>query len=369
MRTPVNISNRFRIIVDTFLNIETDFIKACAKILGDNGLMELWATDRHKAERMLRAELQAAAAGEWDGGAKKELAKVLEDIAGRSIYEDEAIYKRAKKAGFLKGRTPPPIGQGGPTQKLLENCFKSLSDVLNKTIFTATDDTIARLRRATVGVADGSITLDKGIRQAINDFAKKGISGITYKESGLNMEMISYIRREITTQTFNMTREMGFARAKEWDADDIQVSAHAGARPRCFPYQGGIYSISGKSSRTPLKDTSYGEPAGLFGINCSHYFWPFFEGFNDEYTAEERDPARYGLGVDNKEAYERSQEQRAHERRIRKAKRKAAELEAAGVDHKSAYARVKEAQKDMRKFISDNANLDLRRDYLREKLA
>jgi hypothetical protein len=168
----------------------------------------------------------------------------------------------------------------------------------------------------------------------------------------------------------NVTRELGFERAKDWGSDLIQVSAHAGARPGCFPFQGGVYSISGEHPKyQPLGETSYGEPAGLFGINCRHFFWPFFEGLNDEYSAEERDPARLLGGPTNDEIYEATQRQRYNERQIRKWKLKRDGYQALNLDASRAEAGVKRWQAVQRGHIkaSQALNIDLRRDWLRER--
>jgi hypothetical protein len=188
--------------------------------------------------------------------------------------------------------------------------------------------------------------------------------------------MAAYARREIITGVHNITTELSFQRAQDWGADLIQLSAHAGARPGCFPYQGCVFSLSGQHPRhEPFKNTSYGEPAGILGINCRHHFWPFFEGLNDEYTQDERDPSillrdKSGMGPTNDEIYEATQIQRANERGIRHWKLQEQAFKAAGQDYSYQTAQVKNWQAKQRAFIkqSQGENIDLRRDYLREKI-
>lgn len=62
--------------------------------------------------------------------------------------------------------------------------------------------------------------------------------------------------------------------------DIFKVSTHPGARDLCFPYQGEYFSRNGKSGfleiagklieYSSLDESSYGEIAGLFGVNCRH---------------------------------------------------------------------------------------------------
>jgi hypothetical protein len=193
--------------------------------------------------------------------------------------------------------------------------------------------------------------------------AAKGVTGHVYA-GGARISLAPYVRREVSTGVMNVTRELSRIRAKEWGSDLIQVSAHAGARPGCFPYQGDVYSLSGKHPKYhALDSTSYGEPSGLFGVNCRHFHWPFFEGLNTEYTKEQRDPAKYELGLDNDEVYRMSQRQRYNERQIRAWKRRAAELEEAGLEPGRARAKVRQWQKNNRELVSEH---HLQRDYLRE---
>ena len=96
----------------------------------------------------------------------------------------------------------------------------------------------------------------------------------------------------------------------------------------------------------PISSTSYGEPAGLYGINCGHVppnvFIPGLGKVRGTVPDEAENNARYA----------ESQEQRGLERRIRYAKREAATLEAAGLDAADAREKVKAAQADMRAFIN-----------------
>ena len=107
-----------------------------------------------------------------------------------------------------------------------------------------------------------------------------------------------------------------------------------GARPKCAPYQGRVFSRDGTRGVTedlngekieyiPLSETSYGEPDGLFGINCGHQQYPFIPGLSMKsyypYPEEE-----------NAERYRELQAQRGMERKIRADKRECMMLQAAG---------------------------------------
>ena len=100
------------------------------------------------------------------------------------------------------------------------------------------------------------------------------------------------------------------------------MDAHDGARPEHAEWQGKVYTYSG----TPTKEypdfydaTGYGEVDGLKGVNCTHNFFPYWEGASVVPEFKESEPKE----IDGKEytMYEATQEQRKMERQIRELKR------------------------------------------------
>ena len=154
------------------------------------------------------------------------------------------------------------------------------------------------------------------------------------------------------------------ARAEDYDVHTFQVSTKAAARPLCAPYQGKILSwragdrgtvhdLYGNAYEyTSIYDTSYGEPAGLFGINCGHFPNTFVDG----YSIPRYKPLDEEGEKRNAEEYRISQEQRRLERDVRKAKTEALAYDAAG--DKEAFeqtaVKVKQATKDYKAFCSSN---------------
>lgn len=125
----------------------------------------------------------------------------------------------------------------------------------------------------------------------------------------------------------------------EYGVTTFQIGPNKISRPLCAPYVGWICSWDGSSGivhdldgnayqYVPITDTSYGEPAGIFGINCGHSPYTFVDGFSlpryHELTPEELER--------NEEAYLLTQKQRAFERDVRSAKLESAALKAAGLD-------------------------------------
>jgi hypothetical protein len=96
-------------------------------------------------------------------------------------------------------------------------------------------------------------------------------------------------------------------------------------------------------------ETSYGEAAGLFGINCGHYPMVFVPGISTLYDVPQDEE-------ENKKDYEESQQQRALERKLRYEKRDLEVLKAQGASEdllKAQQEKVKKASHDIDDFCEE----------------
>lgn len=190
------------------------------------------------------------------------------------------------------------------------------------------------LNTATGKVITGTESRTQALRQALMDVQKEGITGF-YDRAGRKWSPEAYINMDIRTTVHNTAIEAVKLRQKDYGVDIFQVSWHSGARPLCYPYQkkyfswnnksGTFYDGNGKQHRYyPISSTSYGKPAGLFGINCGHDPITIIPGVSipNKYPDENKEK--------NDRIYEESQEQRYIERKIRYAKQKAVMLDKAG---------------------------------------
>jgi Phage minor capsid protein 2 len=227
---------------------------------------------------------------------------------------------------------------------ILENANPYVMDIINKT---------------TTEIVAGISTPVQALTKNATEFARLGVPAYVNYESGRRYSIESYTNMVIRSTSNKATTSMQMSRAKSYGVDLMEVSSHAGARPLCAPYQGRIYSMSGIDERyDAFSTTSYGMPAGLFGINCRHTMYPYWDGkstqtFNPVDTAE------------NDRIYKESQQQRALERKIREAKRERDFLMNANLPYEKAEEKVKRAQAKMREFIEETERT---RDYGREKI-
>ena len=221
-------------------------------------------------------------------------------------------------------------------------------------------------------VATGQETRTRAIRKAMDQLGRNGIAGF-YDRSGRAWSPDAYAAMVVRTTSHNAAIGAIRSRQQEYGGGDIfQVSTHGGARPLCYPYQGKFYTWSSgggtfkdgagqEHKYEPITATSYGEPAGLFGINCGHHPIPMIPGFSYPQEGPTQDEE------ENRREYEESQQQRQLERNIREAKRNLAMADATGdedlVDQMEAKVRMEQAK--MRAFIKETGRA---RRYDREQI-
>lgn len=224
------------------------------------------------------------------------------------------------------------------------------------------------LNEAAGSVAVGAETRTQALGRAIQTIAREGLTGF-YDRAGRSWSPEAYVNMDIRTTVHNVAIEATKARMSDYGVNVFQISSHAGARPRCYPYQGKFYSWDNTSGEVelgngrkvryePITASSYGEPAGIFGVNCGHYPIPVVPGVTIPHGADAIQPKE-----ENDKLYAESQEQRALERKIR-AKKRVVEMKGDTVTEADKAA-VKAAQAQMREFIKETGRT---RRYDREKL-
>lgn len=213
----------------------------------------------------------------------------------------------------------------------------------------------------------GTETRTESLRKALRQLNSNGITGF-FDRAGRSWSAEAYVNMDIRTTVHNTYVQSIRTRQEDYGTDIFQVSSHPGARPLCYPYQGKLYSWGMNSGYITLgdgkrykfesiKSTSYGQPAGLFGINCGHVPYPMIPRVSE--------PVKENIQSkrENDKEYEESQQQRALERQIRYYKRELAMLGDAAED--SDREKLKDAQSRMREFIKDTGRT---RHYDREQI-
>ena len=222
-------------------------------------------------------------------------------------------------------------------------------------------------------VVDREITT-KAVRKVVQRMSDDGITGFI-TNSGRQWQTDTYSAMVIRTESHNYAIDVIKERQADYGSDLFQVSSHNGARPLCYPYQSKICSWSSANGGTfidgsgqkyeylsLINETSYGEPAGLFGINCGHYPLPVIPNVSIIHEQPVQDEK------ENDKEYQESQKQRYLERNIRKAKRDYEMQKVSGADKETLQEykmKIANKQEEMRSFIDSTGRT---RRYDREQI-
>lgn len=334
---------------DLILQAETELLTAIARLLaGGNVASADWKIDRLRRMGALNDEALAIITRYRDA-VLNGIDAELEAKAFEGLRAQEKLFRTAEEDGaLLKGVLPfeadPALEAVVQTwqRQGRESLSKSMAAMLQNTGQVYVDT----INRTSLQVLTGGMTAREALVTTVKEWAAAGIPSITDR-AGRQWSTEAYASMVLRSTSARVVADTQLTRAQQYGTDLIEVSSHLGARPLCAPHQGHIYSISGAHPKyPPLSSTSYGETAGLFGINCGHRQYPFFEGLSrktyEPYDSEENDAA-----------YKTSQVQRSIERSIRAAKREVAMLEAVKQPEAAAQAleRVRDYQAAMRTFI------------------
>lgn len=237
------------------------------------------------------------------------------------------------------------------------------SEIANK------QDVLNILNSNTAAVVSGAESRTKAVRTTIHEMAQKGIPAFVDK-SGREWSPEAYVNMDIRATVKNTALEAQFSTMDSLGQDVFEVSSHPGSRPKCRPWQGKLISRSGRTTEItdingrkhkviPLSQTSFGEPDGLFGINCGHRPRGVSDGLFRKSSVEYDDE-------EDKALYHKVCKQRELERKVRKSKTEADMLEAAGDTEGAKEVRRKMAEQNKAlKSYCDSNGLKYRSDRVR----
>ena len=290
--------------------------------------------------------------------ARDQLPKILLEIA------KEAIAKDGLEGGMTDGifRAVQALqSQATENLNLVGTVMLSGTQTsFNQFVNMLTNERNRILSEKAVGLVTGTSTFEESVASAIKQMSREGITAFQDR-AGRSWSPEGYVSMDMRTTSANVARKAVEAQANDFNLHVFQVSSHAGARPKCERYQGHFYSDNqtyGKITDAygeeheyePVENTSYGQPDGLFGINCGHDRIYVSEGFYNR-----RKPLTEEQLEENRKTYERSQQQRAIERKIRRSEREAENLKEAGYKGFSDIAKgqANKAKDEYRAFCSE----------------
>ncbi|MEK4003016.1 phage minor capsid protein [Bacillus sp. FSL K6-2822] len=359
-------------VVDIYKAIEEELLLNMARMLKHDRELLLTAENFEQYQHWRIVQLnklgklnqqQMNTVSRYSGKMAEEVRNMLEGAGFTAVEQHEPLYQEAVQTGSLA--SAPAMHTSAALIGILNTYEQQALDTLNlvnTTMLKQSQQVYLDILNKTVGkLLGGVITPQQALRQTVFEWSQRGIPALIDK-AGRRWGVEGYVSMCARSTSQNVANGMQDERMREYKVDLCEVSSYPGARPKCFEDQGKIYSLSGKHPKyKPLSSTSYGEPDGLFGINCSHIRYPYIEGLSTQRYFPHEDIE------ENRRIYKQSQQQRAIERRIRKSKREVRVMEALGDQEgvNIAKNKVSQQQSVMRDFIK---NTKRTRRYDREKL-
>lgn len=315
----------------------------------------------------------------YTGKTKKELLKAMQDIGVNSIPVDQLNIATQKNALL----NPEKIMNSVNIQNLIKYSYNEVEKTflsLNKTIQEQVRQTYTDIVTETyIKTNAGVCSYQEAILESLDKLGDKGISILTYQDKNgsiKNYDVVGTVRRDLLVATRGLAGKVNEEVIKESGNHIVRVTNHFGARTGdggedytnhawwqelqffCWNYDG---KATEEEKKLPdfMEHCNYGNVQGIVGINCKHLFTVWYGSLKKEdlgFTYDE-----------NKEQYEKTQQQRYLESGVRKWKRK--QVIANKMQDKEGYKKsslkVKEWQDRLSKFTEEN---ELRRDYTREHI-
>lgn len=245
-------------------------------------------------------------------------------------------------------------------QKAESAVLRMMDDVYRQTVY-----------KAEIAMASGAANLPKAIDMATEDFLRKGIDCIEYRD-GRRVNISDYVQMALRTAATRSYLQGEAKRREELGIDTVLVSQYGACSNTCLPWQGRVYidDVWGNWNGRRIGDLGESQNGqwypllsvavknGLFHPNCRHTLSTWYEGISTKPKPMDKAVIRENSKLEQK--------QRELEKDVRMWKR----MEAGAVDPETQKRYASErrtAQKRLRDFVAEHDDV-LRREYWREKI-
>lgn len=374
-----NIQKAIKPILSIYSKIELELIEKIAKHFNLNEEFinsDYWYFEKLKELGGLNNETLKLLE-EYTGKTRQELLKAMKDIGISSIPVDQLNIATQKNALL----NPETIINSTNIRNIIQYSYDEIEKSflnLNKTIQEQVRQTYTDIITETyIKTNAGVCSYQEAILDSLDKLGDKGISILTYQnKNGLikNYDVVGTVRRDLLVATRGLAGKVNEEVIKESGNHIVRVTNHFGARTGdggedytnhawwqekqffCWNYDG---KATEEEKKLPdfMEHCNYGDVQGIVGINCKHLFTVWYGSTKKEdlgFTYDE-----------NKEQYEKTQQQRYLENGVRKWKRK--QVIAKKVQDEDGYnkasLKTKEWQDRLNKFTKEN---DLKEDYTRQ---
>lgn len=203
---------------------------------------------------------------------------------------------------------------------------------------------------ATLKVATGTFSYDQAVNDCVHRLAQSGLRAVDYA-SGRTYQLDTAARMSVRTGLSQLSGKITEANLMQTGQDLVITSQHIGSRPEHVPWQNKVFSYSGKNKEYPdfFQETGYGTATGLKGVNCTHDFYPYWEG-TSIIPEDIKEPVPVKINGKEYNYYQVSQQQRKMERNIRATKREIEAQKAIGGDTAELQSRLRKKTADYKQF-------------------
>ncbi len=203
---------------------------------------------------------------------------------------------------------------------------------------------------ATLKVATGTFSYDQAVNDCVHRLAQSGLRAVDYA-SGRTYQLDTAARMSVRTGLSQLSGRITEANLMQTGQDLVITSQHMGSRPEHVPWQNKVFSYSGKNKEYPdfFQETGYGTATGLKGVNCTHDFYPYWEG-TSIIPEDIKEPEPVKINGKEYDYYQVSQQQRKMERNIRATKREIEAQKAIGGDTAELQRRLRKQTADYKQF-------------------
>lgn len=355
-----------KVAVDKPMEIDKWSLETNSPIVGSGGVNE-WQLERLKELGGLTEE-NAKIIAKYSKKSKKDIEKIFERAREIGTEVDKKQLELGIKAGILN--EIDPVVEDIVVKNIISNAMQETLTTFNKQnnslLVSSGREYTKIVNTVSTEVMAGTKTVTKAMQDAVTKLAEKGLTGFTAR-NGAQWSPEAYTKMVLRTNTRQTTNKIQEERMQLAGNNYVEISQHMGARPLCAEDQGKIFSLN--DDTTPIEDglgnkikvyawsqSSYGEPAGILGINCGHSRYAFIPGMS---IHRERKINK----AENDEAYQERQTQRYYERQIRNKKREIEMLKETGAEPDYIKSKQKQLSSFNSQYNSWLKETDRYRDY------
>lgn len=331
---------------DLAANVELEVLRLVRRYLAQGIDAPTWATDKLAELQRVRAGLTAELAT-----LDARLAAVVTTTLAEAYAEGAAVARADLVAGGVT--KPIPQARAAALRALSEDLVARLDGTGARVLREAADVYQRVVADASATVILGGTTRRAAAQAALDRLVGAGIGGFTDR-AGRNWRLESYV--EMATRTSSAQASLAGHMDTLTAAGENLVHIIPGPRacPVCDQWAGQILTINGAATPPAVATLAEARAAGWGHPNCRCVTGIYLPGFTQT-TTQRPDPR----------GYEAQQQQRALERRIRAAKRRAA-VSLDPQREREATTQVRQAQAALRTHLA--AHPQLKRQSAREQI-